>query len=140
MEAVLFGELLETSRTFLCSTTRIPAHALLLSAVNVECDLAAERILIDRWCMLRVETPGGGESLLVGCCNRLISVYRFPRRALTLCPPLRMGNQLGALFPARSADALPANLYGHFTQAIYRNRLIWNPCLKCPVSAFQPKI
>jgi hypothetical protein len=24
-------------------------HALLLSAVNVECDLNAERILIDRW-------------------------------------------------------------------------------------------
>ena len=56
-EAVLFGELLETSRVFLCGTTRIPAHALLLSAVHVECDLAAERILIDRWFMLRVETP-----------------------------------------------------------------------------------
>ena len=56
--------------------------------------------------------------------HRPISVYRFPRRALTLCPQLCMGIQPGARFPARSADALPATLYGHFTQAIYRNRPI----------------
>jgi hypothetical protein len=36
-----------------------------LSATNVECDADAERILIDRWLMLRVRTAGGGESLLV---------------------------------------------------------------------------
>ena len=53
-----------------------------------------------------------------------ISVYRFPRQALTLCPQLCMGIQPGARFPARSADALPATLYGRFTQAIYRNRPI----------------
>jgi hypothetical protein len=35
-----------------------------------------------------------------------------------------MGIQPDARFPARSADALPATLYGHFTQAIYRNRPI----------------
>jgi len=35
-----------------------------------------------------------------------------------------MGIQPGARFPARSADALPATLYGHSTQAIYRNRPI----------------
>jgi hypothetical protein len=52
------------------------------------------------------------------------SVYSFPRRALTLCPQLCMGIQPGARFPARSADALPATPYGHFTQAIYRNRPI----------------
>jgi len=32
-----------------------------------------------------------------------------------------MGIQPGARFPARSADALSATLYVHFTQAIYRN-------------------
>ena len=47
--------------------------------------------------------------------NRPISVYRFPRRALTLCPQLCMGIQPGARFPSRSADALPATLYGHYT-------------------------
>jgi len=56
--------------------------------------------------------------------NRPISVYRFPARALTLCPQLSMGVQPGARFPMWSADALPATLYGHFTQAIYRNRPI----------------
>jgi hypothetical protein len=48
----------------------------------------------------------------------------FPRGALTLCPQLCMGIQPGARVPARSADALSATLYGHFTQAIYRNRPI----------------
>ena len=53
-----------------------------------------------------------------GCVenNRPISVYRFPRRALTLCTQLCMGIQPGARFPARSADPLPATLYGHFTR------------------------
>jgi hypothetical protein len=55
-----------------------------------------------------------------------MSVYRFPRRALTLCLQLRMGIRPGARFPARSADALSVTLYGHFTQAIYRNRSIDN--------------
>jgi hypothetical protein len=56
--------------------------------------------------------------------NRPISVYRFPLRALTLCPQLCMGIQPDARSPARSADALPATLYGHFNQAMYRNRPI----------------
>jgi hypothetical protein len=56
--------------------------------------------------------------------NRPISVYRFQRRALTLCPQLCMGIQPDARFPVRSADALSATLYGHFIQAIYRNRPI----------------
>ena len=56
--------------------------------------------------------------------NRPISVHSFLRRALTLCPQLCMGIQPGARFPARSADALPATLYGHFTQAIYQTRPI----------------
>jgi hypothetical protein len=55
------------------------------------------------------------------------SVYRFDRRALTLSPQLCMGIQSGACFPARSADALPATLYRHFTQVIYRNRQIEEP-------------
>ena len=63
--------------------------------------------------------------------NRPMSVYRFPRRALTLCPQLCMGIQPGARCPARSADALPATLYGQFTQAMFRNRPItplpWHP-------------
>jgi hypothetical protein len=54
--------------------------------------------------------------------NRPISVYRFPRGALTLCPQLCMGIRPGARFPARSADALPATLYWLFAQAMYRNR------------------
>jgi len=54
--------------------------------------------------------------------NRPISVCRSPRRALTLCPLLCMGIQPGACLPARSADALPASLYGQYTSAIYRNR------------------
>jgi len=56
--------------------------------------------------------------------NRPVSVYCFPRRALALCPQLCMGTQPDARFPARSADALPATLYRHFTPAIYRNRPI----------------
>jgi hypothetical protein len=56
--------------------------------------------------------------------SRPISVYRFPRRALTLCPQFCIGIQPGFRFPARSADALTATLYGHFTSAIYRNRPI----------------
>jgi len=42
-------------------------------------------------------------------------------------PGVNLGSiwgQPGARFPARSADALSATLYGHFTQAIYRNRHI----------------
>jgi hypothetical protein len=54
--------------------------------------------------------------------NRPISVTCFPRQALTLCPQLCMGIQPDTRCPARSADALPAALCGHFTQAIYRNR------------------
>ena len=56
--------------------------------------------------------------------NTPIPVYRFPRRALTVCPQLCMSIQPCARFPERSADTLPATLYGHFTQAIYRNRPI----------------
>ena len=41
---------------------------------------------------------------------------------LTLCPQLCMGIQHVARFPAWSADALLVALYGHFIQAIYRNR------------------
>jgi hypothetical protein len=55
---------------------------------------------------------------------RPISVYRFPRRALALYPQLCMGIPAGARFVAQSADALPATLYGHFTQTIYSNRPI----------------
>ena len=51
-------------------------------------------------------------------------VHRSPRRALTLCPQLCMGIQPDARFPVRSADALPATLYGHFIQVMYRNRPI----------------
>jgi len=58
--------------------------------------------------------------------NRPISVYRSPRRTLTLCPQLCMGIQPSARCSARSADLLSATLYGHFTKAIelYRNRPI----------------
>ena len=76
-EVVLFGEMLETHRVFLCNCARAPAHALLLSASNVECDVYAERILVDRWLMLRVSTAGGGESLLVAA-----SRLRLATRAL----------------------------------------------------------
>ena len=71
-----------------------------------------------------VATSSNTFCTLVSTVNRPISVYRFARRALTLCPQLCMGIQAGARFPAWSADALPASLYGHFTQAIYRNRPI----------------
>ena len=47
--------------------------------------------------------------------HRPISVYRFLRRALTLCPQLCIGVQPGARFPARSADTVSATLYGQFT-------------------------
>ena len=71
--------------------------------------------------------------------NRPIPVYRFSRRALTLCLQLCMGIQPESpdtRLPARSADALPATLYGHFIQAIYRNRPIAlddvaGQCLAC---------
>jgi len=67
--------------------------------------------------------------------NRPISVYRSPRRALTLCPQLCMGIQPGARFHARSADALPATLYGHLTQAICRNRPIVDEIEVCVVQS-----
>jgi hypothetical protein len=65
---------------------------------------------------------------------RPISVYHFPRGALTLCPQLCMGIQPGARFPARSADAMSATLYGHFTQAIYRNRPVARYVIDTPVN------
>jgi hypothetical protein len=71
---------------------------------------------------LRHAAPRPRQGLYPPPYYRSISVHRFPRRALTLCPQLRMGTQSGARFPARSAEALSATLYGHFTQAIYRNR------------------
>jgi len=61
------------------------------------------------------------QSAHVYMSNGPMSVYRFQRRALTHCPQLCMGIQPGASFPAQSADALPATLYGYFTQAVYRN-------------------
>jgi hypothetical protein len=68
---------------------------------------------------------GGAESAkLEMMIYRPISVYSFPRRALTLCPQLCMGMQPGARCPAQSADALSATLHGHFTETIYRNRPI----------------
>jgi len=67
-------------------------------------------------------TLSGFGDELGGRQYRPISVYHFSRPALTLCLQLCMGIQPGDHFPARSADALPATLYGHFTQAIYRNR------------------
>jgi hypothetical protein len=64
-----------------------------------------------------------------------MSVHRFPRRVLTLFPQLCMGIEPGARFPARSADPLPATLYGHFTRAVYRNRPItWHPMMWRAVS------
>jgi hypothetical protein len=69
-----------------------------------------------------------GWSIERRCCNRPISVHRLPRRALTHCAQLCMGVQPDARFPARSAAALPATVYGHFTQAIYRIRPIDGRC------------
>jgi hypothetical protein len=63
-------------------------------------------------------------------CQFRYIASRVPCQALLLCPRLCMGIQRDAWFPAQSADALPATLYGHFTQAIYRNRLVADPrCL-----------
>ena len=59
----------------------------------------------------------------------LDKLLRAIGRALTLCPQLCTGIQPGARFPARSADALLATLYGHFTQAIHRNRPITSNAL-----------
>jgi len=56
--------------------------------------------------------------LMAGGGDRPIWVHRLPRRALTLCPQLCMGIPSDARFPAWSADALPATLYGHLTQAM----------------------
>ena len=81
-EAVLYGEMLETSRVFVCGTTRIPAHALLLSAALVECDAGADRLLIDRWFMLRVGTPGGGENLLLAASRLRLATQALLRRRL----------------------------------------------------------
>ena len=62
------------------------------------------------------------EEDVAGIINRPIAAYHF--QALTLFPQLCMGIQLGTRFPTQSADALPATLYGHFIQAIHRNRSI----------------
>jgi hypothetical protein len=70
--------------------------------------------------------------------NRPMSVYRFPRRALTLCPQLCMGIQPGVRFPARSADALSVTLYGHFTQTMYRKQPIQAGIL-IGLSGFNPQ-
>ena len=56
--------------------------------------------------------------------NRPISVYHFPRGALTLCPQHCMSIEPGVRFPAQSAEPLSATLYGHFTEAIYRIGLL----------------
>jgi hypothetical protein len=55
--------------------------------------------------------------------NRPISAYAFPRRALTLCPQLRMGIHPDGRLPARraDADALPATQYRHFTPVISKS-------------------
>jgi hypothetical protein len=74
--------------------------------------------------VVSVAVTDGGSGYLARPNNSPISVYRFPRRALTLCPQFCMGIQPGARFPARSADALLATVYGHFTQAIYRIGLL----------------
>ena len=83
-EVILFGEMLETHRVFLCNCARAPAHALLLSATNVECDADAERILIDRWLMLRVRTAGGGESLLVAASRLRLALQSAAPRSVRL--------------------------------------------------------
>ena len=62
--------------------------------------------------------------------NGPISVYHFPRRALTLCPQLCMGIQAGARFPARSADALSATLCmgispGRYTEISILQLITW---------------
>ena len=66
----------------MCGVTRAPAHALLLASANVECDALASRILIDRWLMLRVHTPGGGESLLVAASRLRLALQSLLRRRL----------------------------------------------------------
>jgi hypothetical protein len=82
------------------------------------------------WCCTARRPPSGSYTpsrvtlLYKTTGSRPVVVYRFPRRALTLCPQLCMGIQPGAHFPAPTADALSATLYGHFTQAIYRNRIV----------------
>jgi hypothetical protein len=53
--------------------------------------------------------------------NRPISVYRFQRRALTLCPQFCMGIQPGACFPHRPLTLCPQLRMGILIQAIYRN-------------------
>jgi len=68
-----------------------------------------------------------------------MSVYRFPCRGLTLCPQLCMGIQADARFSARSADALPAPLYGHFTQAMYRIRPVCARPYRGAVCAATPR-
>ena len=85
-------------------------------------------------CTTYVATNAPESRKCVCARNRPISVYRLPLRALTLCPQLCMGIQPGARFPARSANALPATLYGHFSQAMHRNR----PMLRRPRSGGVP--
>ena len=71
--------------------------------------------------------------------TRPISVDRFPRRALTLCPQLCTGIQPGARFPACSAYALPATLYGHFLRR-YTEIGLLIPVFKARGSALETKI
>ena len=96
--------------------------------------------LVDAIAPLQTSVPVGGARCCCACglptittskerslrlCNRPISVYRSPRRALTLCPLLCMGIQLDARFPSRRADALPANLCWHFVQANIPKSACW---------------
>jgi len=89
-----------------------PLHHPLTSATLARVHLRSfkTRPVVEKLVTFMVESPAEA-----GHHNRPISVYRFPRRAPTLCPQLCMGIQPGARFHARSADALPATLYGHST-------------------------
>jgi len=118
-EVVLFGEMLETHRVFLCNCARAPAHALLLSASKVECDVYAERILVDRWLMLRVSTAGGGESLLVAASRLRLATRALLRERLRVSKGSRRkssngGRRRGGVRSDKDvfeeADAPPADL------------------------------
>jgi hypothetical protein len=115
---------LVSSFAFKFKLRRYTEAAKMASTVARESKERAQQVEANRQRLARTAAEAGPGHSSPFQLNRSISVYRFPRRALTLRPQLCMGIQPDARSPARSADALPAaTLCGHFTEAIYRNGL-----------------
>ena len=63
-ELLVYSELLETTKLYLCGATRVPAHALLLAAARVDLgrDARCGRAVCNRWLLLEAELEAEPEA------------------------------------------------------------------------------